>query len=84
MNSNSMASIGQGRCHAENDTSGILSLSGWRGDNNGLTIGAYKNGLPLCANQYYTAKAPAKSGVRIGLLVICAATYDAPCVFLCR
>ncbi|MCW4822205.1 host cell division inhibitor Icd-like protein [Enterobacter chengduensis] len=81
MNSNSMASIGQGRCHAENDTSGILSLSGWRGDNNGLTIGAYKNGLPLCANQYYTAKAPAKSGVRIGLLVICAATYDAPCVF---
>lgn len=81
MNSNAMASIGQGRCHAENDPSGILSLSGWRGDNNGLTIGAYKNGLPLCANQYYTAKAPAKSGVRIGLLVICAATYDAPCVF---
>ncbi|HCR2155834.1 TPA: host cell division inhibitor Icd-like protein [Enterobacter asburiae] len=40
-----------------------------------------KNGLPAFANQYYTAKAPAKSGVRIGLLVICAATYDAPCVF---
>ena len=81
MNSNAMTSIGQGRCHAENDASGILSLNWRRGDNNGLEIGAYKNGLPLCLNQYYTAKAPAKSGVRIGLLVNFKATDDAPSVF---
>ncbi|MCX8985685.1 host cell division inhibitor Icd-like protein [Citrobacter portucalensis] len=81
MNSNAMTSIGQGRCHAENDASGILSLSGWRGDNNGLTIGAYKNGLPPCANQYYTAKAPAKSGVGRRNPVFFKATVDADSVF---
>ncbi|WP_352438982.1 host cell division inhibitor Icd-like protein [Citrobacter freundii] len=81
MNSNAMASIGQGHCHAENDASGILLLSGWRGDNNGLAIGAYKNGLPLCVNQYYTAKAPAKSGAGRGNPVKSEATTDAYCVF---
>lgn len=81
MNSNIMASDGQGRCHAEKHTSGIQSFNSWLGDNDDMAIGAYKNGLPLCANQYYTAKAPAKSGARIGVLVICTATYDAPCVF---
>lgn len=81
MNSNAMASIGQGRCHAENNPSGIPSLSDWMPGNKRSVIRCRKNGLPVFANQYYTAKAPAKSGVRIGLLVICAATYDAPCVF---
>lgn len=81
MNSNAMALIGQGRCHAENDASRIRSLSWWAKNNNDVAISAYKNGLPLCGNQYYTAKAPAKSGAGIGVLVICTATYDAPCVF---
>lgn len=81
MNSNAMTSIGQGRCHAENDASGILSLSWWQKNNNDVAIGAYKNGLPLCANQYYTAKAPAKSGVRICTLVNSMATVDADSVF---
>ncbi|MFN1149399.1 host cell division inhibitor Icd-like protein [Serratia liquefaciens] len=81
MNSNVMASIGQGYSHAENDTFGILSLSGWGGENTYLVICAYKNALPLCVNRYYTAKAPAKSGDGIGVLVKLSATYDAPCVF---
>ncbi|OIY17064.1 hypothetical protein BED45_19040 [Citrobacter freundii] len=48
-----------------------------------MAIGAYKNGLPLCANQYYTAKAPAKSGAGIGVLIMYKATHDAPSVFFC-
>lgn len=81
MNSNAMALIGQGRCHAENDASGIRSLSWWRRENNDPAIGVYKNGLPLCVNQYYTAKAPAKSGAGRGNPVKSEATTDAYCVF---
>lgn len=81
MKSNVMALIGQGRCHAENYASGILSLNLWKGDNNVLALGAYKNGLPLCVNQYYTAKAPAKSGAGRGNPDMYKATPDAYSVF---
>lgn len=81
MNSIIMALFGQGYPHAKIDLSGIPSLSGWMLGNKHPVIKYRKNGLPLFTDQYYTAKAPAKSGARIGLLVRLSATYDAPCVF---
>ncbi len=81
MNSNAMASIGQGRCHAENDPSGIPSLSDWMQGNKRSVIWCRKNGLPVFANQYYTAKAPAKSGVGRRNPVFFKATVDADSVF---
>ncbi len=43
----------------------------------------HKKGLPFVPNQVYGYSAPAKSGVRIGVLVKLSATYDAPGVFFC-
>ena len=41
-----------------------------------------KNSLPCYSTEGYALKAPAKSGVRIGVLNDCMATHDAPSVFL--
>lgn len=81
MNSMFMALVGQDRSHVENDLSGIPSLSDWMPGNKRPVIQYQKNDLPLFANQYYTAKAPAKSGVRICTLVNSSATIDANSVF---
>lgn len=40
-----------------------------------------KNSLPCYSTEGYALKAPAKSGVRIGVLNDCMATHDAPSVF---
>ncbi|MDV1655503.1 host cell division inhibitor Icd-like protein [Citrobacter freundii] len=40
-----------------------------------------KNGLPFVPYLVYVYRTPAKSGVRIGVLVMLSATYDAPSVF---
>ena len=42
-----------------------------------------KNSLPCYSTGGYALKAPAKSGVRIGVLNDCMATHDAPSVFFC-
>ena len=42
-----------------------------------------KNSLPCYSTEGYALKAPAKSGVRIGVLNDCMATHDAPSVFFC-
>lgn len=81
MNSIVMALIGQGFSHAESDPLGIPLLSERLPENKYSVSQEHKNALPLFASKYYTAKAPAKSGVRIGVLVRLSATYDAPCVF---
>lgn len=41
------------------------------------------NHLFLSSDVRYSDRAPAKSGVRIGVLYIVKATHDAPCVFFC-
>lgn len=43
-----------------------------------------KNGLMFYVIQVYGYCAPAKSGAGIGVPESLQATYDAPCVFLCR
>ncbi|EAQ3480680.1 ash family protein [Salmonella enterica] len=43
----------------------------------------HKNGLPFVPYLVYVYRAPAKSGVRIGVLVKYKATHDAPSVFFC-
>lgn len=42
-----------------------------------------KKSLPVRGELGYSDPAPAKSGVRIGVLNIVKATHDAPCVFFC-
>ncbi|CAH3226902.1 hypothetical protein AI2602V1_0106 [Citrobacter freundii] len=81
MNSIVMALVGQGRSHAEIVLLGILSLSGSIHGNKHSVIQYRKNDLPVFADQYYTAKAPAKSGAGIGVPDMLQATVDAPCVF---
>ncbi|HDU8689474.1 TPA: ash family protein [Morganella morganii subsp. morganii] len=57
--------------------SGSISDISWEAEN------FDDNHLFLSSDVRYSDRAPAKSGVRIGVLNIQTATHDAPCVFFC-
>ncbi|WP_341263480.1 ash family protein [Morganella morganii] len=58
-------------------------LSGGISDISGEAENFDENHLFLSSDVRYSDRAPAKSGVRIGVLNIQTATHDAPCVFFC-
>ncbi|EOV9068440.1 host cell division inhibitor Icd-like protein [Morganella morganii] len=58
-------------------------LSGSISDISGEAENFDDNHLFLSSDVRYSDRAPAKSGVRIGVLNIQTATHDAPCVFFC-
>lgn len=58
-------------------------LSGGISDISGEAENFDDNHLFLSSDVRYSDRAPAKSGVRIGVLNIQTATHDAPCVFFC-
>lgn len=65
----------------------LLQISQWLNvgisDISGEAENFDDNHLFLSSDVRYSDRAPAKSGVRIGVLNIVKATHDAPCVFFC-